>query len=316
MTPPQSPRWASVETIGSSVAELAPFQDEPRQLKSGTVGKSGFVRLGFEYEDGRTVLKRLERRLPYMVQRALYCDEPMPQLPWVFIITSTGCVVQGDRLAMEVSLGSGAQAHITTQAASKIHAMDANYAVQVQSIMVADDAYLEYLPDPVIPHRSARFVSDTRITIAPTATVLWSEIIQPGRKHHHPDECFGATVMSMSIAAARSDGRRLFAEKLVIEPQRYAVRQTGVMDSFDVLGNVILCTPKDCADRILERVQATVDLASGVAFGACRLPNDAGLIYKVVGRETVQVKAQVREFWGVVRKEVIGTDIPPPFLWR
>jgi hypothetical protein len=24
----------------------------------------------------------------------------------------------------------------------------------------------------------------------------------------------------------------------------------------------------------------------------------------------------VREFWGIVRKEVTGADLPPPFLWR
>ena len=97
-------------TTGASVSELGRFQDEPRQMKSGTVGKTGFLSLGFEYEEGRTVLARLERRLPYMVQRALYCDERMPHLAWVFIITTTGCVVQGDRLAMEVALGSNAQA--------------------------------------------------------------------------------------------------------------------------------------------------------------------------------------------------------------
>ena len=316
MTSPVSCFTVDVEAIGASVSELAAFRDEPRQMKSGTVGKNGFLGLRFESEDGRTVLANLERRPPYMVQRALYCDEQMPDLPWVFMITSTGCVVQGDRLTLEVALGSGAQVHLTTQAASKIHAMDANYAVQAQSVTLGDDAYLEFLPDPIIPHRRARFVSDTRITIAPTATMFWAEIIQPGRKHHHPDECFGATVMSMSIAAARPDGRRLFAERLSIEPGRYPVRQTGVMDSFDVLGNVILCTPKGHADRIHERVQATVDLGGGLAFGACRLPNDAGLIYKVLGRETVLVKAAVREFWSAVRKEVIGADIPPPFLWR
>jgi urease accessory protein len=316
MTAPASRPWTAVETIGASISELAPFQEEPPQLKSGTAGKTGFLHLEFERQGDRTVLANLDRRLPCMVQRALYCDQQMPHLPWVFMITSTGCVVQGDRLAIEVELSAGAQAHITSQAASKIHAMDANYAVQTQSITVADDGYLEFLPDPVIPHRRARFVSDTRITIAPTATMLWSEIIQPGRKHHHPDECFGVTVMSMSIAAARSDGRRLFAEKLLIEPEKYPVRQTGVMDSFDVLGNVILCTPKEHADRIYERVEATVDLAAGLASGACRLPNDAGLIYKVLGRETVQVKAKVREFWRTVRNEVVGRDIPPPFLWR
>jgi urease accessory protein len=53
-----------------------------------------------------------------------------------------------------------------------------------------------------------------------------------------------------------------------------------------------------------------------VACGACRLPNDAGLIFKVVGRESAQVKTKVREFWGLVRKEVTGADLPQPFLWR
>jgi urease accessory protein len=308
--------WAHAEELGACVPELAAFQDEPRQMKSGTVGKTGFLRLGFERRDNRTILEKLERRAPYMVQRALYCDPEMPGLACVFLITTTGCLLQGDRLALDITLGPRAQAHVTTQSATKIHAMDANYAAQTQIITLADDAYLEFLPEPVIPHRQARFVSDTQIYIAPSATLLFSEIIQPGRKHHHPDECFGATVISIATSAARPDGRGLFAEKLLIEPQRYAMRQTGVMDSFDVFANVILCTPKDKADRVYERLEAEVNLADGVAFGACRLPNDAGLIYKILGRETAQVKTKVREFWGVVRREVTGAGLPPPFLWR
>ena len=94
------------------------------------------------------------------------------------------------------------------------------------------------------------------------------------------------------------------------------MRQTGVMDSFDVFANVIVCTPKTSADRIYARVEADVDFAHSLAFGASRLPNGSGLIFKVLGRETAPVKAKVREFWGIVRKEVIGADLPPPFLWR
>ena len=94
------------------------------------------------------------------------------------------------------------------------------------------------------------------------------------------------------------------------------MRQTGVMGSFDVFANVVLCTPKDKAERIHERIGANVNLTEGAAFGACRLPNEAGLIFKVLGRETAQVKAKVREFWGLVRKEVIGAALPPPYLWR
>ena len=74
--------------------------------------------------------------------------------------------------------------------------------------------------------------------------------------------------------------------------------------------------PRTEADRIYQRVGSDVDLARGVAFGSCRLPNDAGLIFKVLGRETTQVKAKVREFWGVARQEIMGANIPSPFLWR
>ena len=307
---------ASAQPIGPSAAELAPFQDEPPQMPTGAVGKAGFLRLGFERRGDQTILADLDRRAPYMAQRALYPEPAMPDLAWLFVITTSGCVLQGDRLALEISLAQGARAHVTSQSATKVHSMDASCAVQTQSLMLADGAYLEFLPEPLIPHRRARFLSDTRISIAPTATLLYAEIVQPGRKHHHPDECFGATLLSLGVAAERPDGGTLFTEKLVIDPARRPVRQTGVMDSFDVFGNAILLTPKEGADRVHARVDADVDLANGVACGACRLPNDAGLIFKVLGRETAQVKAKVREFWGIAREEITGTALPPPFFWR
>jgi urease accessory protein len=299
-----------------SPTEFADYHDEPPQMGSGAVGKSGLLRLGFERRGERTILADLQSRAPYIAQRALHCDDALPDMAWLFMITTSGCVLQGDRLALEVVLAPGARAHVTTQSATKIHSMDANFAQQTQSFTLAAGSYLEYLPDPLIPHRDTRFASDTRITIDPTASLLCSEIVQSGRKHHHPDECFGATLLSLSNRAERPGGDILFSEKLLIEPLRNPMRQAGVMGDFDVFGNVILCTPAATAERIHSRVTADVDLAHGVAFGACRLPNDAGLIYKVLGRETAQVRAKVREFWAVAREEITGAAIPPPFFWR
>ncbi|HSN71757.1 MAG TPA: urease accessory protein UreD [Steroidobacteraceae bacterium] len=308
--------FAPPEDSERSAPGLTGLNDEPSQMASGTVGKSGFLRLGFERRDGTTILADLDRRVPYLAQRALHPDEALPDLAHVFLITSSGCLLQGDRLSLDVALRRDARAHVTTQSATKIHAMDVNLAVQTQSFTLADGAYLEFLPEPLIPHRRSRFVSDTRMTIAPTATLLYAEIVQPGRKHHHPDECFGMTLLSLAVAARRPDGKLLFAESLEFEPARHAARQTGVMDAFDVFGNVILCTPPAEAERIAARVEADVDLKAGIAHGACRLPNEAGLIYKVLGRETLQVKEKVREFWGIVREEVTGAAIPPPYFWR
>src|SRR5262245_20167440 len=99
---------ARAEALGASVPELAAFQDQPPQMRSGTVGKSGFLRLGFERRGIRTILVDLERRAPYMAQRALYCDESLPDLASIFLITTTGCLLQGDRLALEIALGPDA----------------------------------------------------------------------------------------------------------------------------------------------------------------------------------------------------------------
>ena len=243
MIPAAFPPWTRAETLGASRPEFAPFQDEPPQMRSGTVGKTGFLRLGFEHRCWQHDPGNLGApRSLYGAARAVL-RRGNAGFGLRFLITTTGCLLQGDRLALDITLGPRAQAHVTSQSATKIHAMDANYAAQSQIITLADDAYLEFLPDPISAPAFA--VSERHADLrCSAATLLFSEIIQPGRKHHHPDECFGATVLSISTTAARPDGRALFAEKLVIEPQRYAMRQTGVMDSFDVFANVILCTPR------------------------------------------------------------------------
>jgi urease accessory protein len=88
------------------------------------------------------------------------------------------------------------------------------------------------------------------------------------------------------------------------------------MGPFDIFGNVLLLTPAEKAERIRARVESCVDIAGGIAFGASRLPNGAGLIFKVLGQDTARVKAKIREFWEIVRQEVTGRKLRPEFLWR
>ena len=296
--------------------ELASYQDEPPQLPTGSPGKVAHLRLGFERRGARTILTDLFRRAPLIVHRAIYWDEEMPEMPCVFIISNSGGILQGDRNTISIEVGPNAQAHLTTQSATKIHQMDANYASQQQEIILHDHAYLEYLPDPMIPHRNTRFVTQTRIAIAPTATLLYSEILMAGRKHHGDGELYVYDLFSSTARAERPDGEELFTEKFVVRPRRQSIRHVGVMGEFDVFGNVILLTPKAHADRIFAQVPAVVNTTEKWAAGAGRLPNDAGLIYKIVGMETAMVRARIREFWSLVRREVAGALVPREFAWR
>lgn len=298
-----------------SAPELAAYQDQPKQLPSGSFGKNASLRLRFEAREDRSILAFSDRRAPLLVQRALYCDEGMPHLPVVFVITNSGGLLQGDRYVMEFEVGAHACAHVTTQAATKIHEMDANYAGQIQEFTIREGAYFEYMPDMVIPFRNSRFHTQTRINIDPTATLLYSEILAGGRQYYEDGELFQFDVFSSTVAGHRPDGRELFVEKFVIEPKRSLVRRNGVMGDFNVFGNVILLTPPEKAEAIHKEVAAVWNEKEHWAAGASRLPNDAGLIYKVVAKESSIVRAKIREFQALVRPQVTGFKVPPAFAW-
>ncbi|HEY2313793.1 MAG TPA: urease accessory protein UreD [Streptosporangiaceae bacterium] len=293
--------------------ELAPYRDEPAQLPSGSPGKNGLLNLAFARDGDRSVLARIDRRAPLHAQQALYWDEHLPGLPCVYIITTSGCVLQGDRLHIAVTVGPGAMAHVTTQSATKIHQMDANFAAQSHQLTLGDDAYLELLPRPVIPHRHSRFVTHTQATVAGSATLLSAEILLPGRKYHGDGELFEYDLYSSVVTATRPDDTPLFTEKLVAQPRHQPVRQIGAMGKFDVFANVTLVTPRHHADRIFEQAGAGAD--AECMAGASRLPGDAGLSYKVLGTKTAAVQSKVRTFWALVRQEVAEAPIPPARLW-
>ena len=293
--------------------ELAPYRDEPKQMASDAPGKHGELDMAFTYRDGRSVLTHLHRQAPLLAQQALYWDEHLPGLPCVYIITTSGCVLLGDRLDVSITVGPDAMSHVTTQSATKIHAMDANFAAQTQRLALAGRAYLELLPGPTIPHRHSRFITHSTATVAEDATLLSAELLLPGRKHHGAGELFEFDLYSSALTASRPDGTPLCAEKLLAEPWRHPVRRTGVMGRFDVFANVTLITPRRHADHILETV--IPEISETCAAGASRLPNDAGLVYKVLGMETEPVKAKVRAFWACVRQQVLGAPIPPARPW-
>lgn len=297
--------------------EVRDFQDEPAQMRAAAPGKVGELRLGFCVRGGRSVLHDLYRVAPLLVQRALYWDEAMPELPICSIISVGGGILQGDRYKIDISVGEEACAHVTTQSANRIHQMDANYASQHQTLTLEAGSYLEYLPDFTIPYRDSRFINQTDIVIAEDATLLYGEMILAGRKHHHEDERFGLDLLSVAVAVRRPGGRKLFAEKILIEKGDASVDVPAVMRGYDAFANILCLTPPPIAARIKERFGTHFPTEAPRAIsGISRLPNEAGLMLRAVGVETYDVRREVRRFWQIVREETRGRTLPQDFLWR
>ncbi|MBS7544044.1 urease accessory protein UreD [Ancylobacter oerskovii] len=297
--------------------ELRDFKAEPAQMRAAGPGKVGELRLGFSLRNGRSILHDLYRVAPLLVQQALYWDEAMPELPICSIISIGGGILQGDRYKIDISVGEGACAHVTSQSANRVHQMDANYASQHQTVTLESGSYLEYLPDFTIPYRDSRFINQTDIIIADGATLLYGEMMLAGRKHHHADERFGLDLLSVAVAVRRPGGRKLFAEKILIEKGDSSVDYPAVMQGYDAFANIMCVTPPTVAARIKERFETNFPAEAPRAIsGVCRLPNDAGLMLRAVGMETYDVRREVRRFWQIVREEARGRTLPQEFLWR
>ena len=297
--------------------EMAKYLKEPEAMYVGAPGKHGYLRLGFELDKtGKSILRDLDRRAPLIVQQELYFDEEMPEMPCVYILSSGGPNVDGDRYRQDITVKKDAFAHVSTGAATKLAEMKYNYSGLVQNIVLEENAYLEFIPEPVIPCRHTRFISDTRLSVADTATVFYSEIFMGGRKYYKEGELFKYDILSVCSHGERPDGTQLFREKFVIDPKRVNPRDLGVMGKFDVFANVIVMTPKDKADEIYAKTKAFIDREKMLAAGITTLPNDAGLLYKVLGMEPGPVKKIVREFCSQTRLAVKGKPIFAEFPWR
>lgn len=176
----------SPEVDFSKAREMRPYLSEPQAMYVGCPGKHGYLDLGFELDsDGKSILRQLDRRAPLIVQQELYFDEKMPDMPCVYILSSGGPNVDGDRYRQDITVRKGAKAWVSTGAATKLATMKYNYSGMVQNITLEEDAYLEFLPEPIIPHAHTRFICDTRLTVHPSATAVYSEIYMGGRKHYN-----------------------------------------------------------------------------------------------------------------------------------
>ena len=111
-------------------------------------------------------------------------------------------------------------------------------------------------------------------------------------------------------------GEQLFREKFVICPPKESPRSLGIMGSYDVFANVVVMTPKEHADSIYQKTSAFIDKERKLAAGITHLPNDSGLLFKVLGMEPGPVKKLVREFCSLVRQEIKGRPLPEEFPWR
>ena len=293
-------------------AEVRRHAGRPQALGVGKPGKIGLLELGFERIGARTELVTHYQKSPLQIMRPLYFDPARPDLAITQLMSTGGGIVQADRLRMDLHCGVGTAVHLTTQAATKIHRMDADYATQQVFLHADDDSYVEYLPDATIPYRDSRFYQRTVITVAPSATVLAGETVMAGRLAHGERNAY--QVFASDLEFRRPDRRLLAVDtvRLTPGPDGGGVSGPAVLAGHDLVSTLYAVTPLAPAAEVADALHGALAEfdGNGLLFGVSVLPEDCGAWLRVLGGDSPTVGAAIRHAWDAVRRLLIGAPAP------
>jgi len=98
------------------------------------------------------------------------------------IVNPTAGFFDGDHLETNIHVAPGAKLVLSTPSASRVYRTRSGAAaVSCQKFRVEENASLEWITEPFIPHAGARYVQRTRIDLHPRASLLFFDWIAPGR---------------------------------------------------------------------------------------------------------------------------------------
>ena len=128
--------------------------------------------------DGTPHISRQEFRAPIHIGKG-HLDQNHLVLT---IANPTAGFFDGDVIESDITVSPGANLVLSTPAASRVYrTRSGRAAANFQSFAVGENASLEWIPEPFIPHAGARHVQTTKIALRSTSSLLFFEWLAPGR---------------------------------------------------------------------------------------------------------------------------------------
>ncbi len=287
-------------------SEFLKYDTNPEQMAVGKAGKLGILKLDLERNESsnRTTIKNQYYRTPLCIKRALYLEETCPEMAYIYIISPSGGVLQGDRYRTDISLKNSALAHITTQSATRVYKMNNNFGTQIINLNVDKDCYLEYIPDQIIPFKNSRFYQVSTIKVHETSTCIYSEMLTPGRVARN--ESFEFDICEMKVQAFNQSDNIRFIDIAKIEPKKESVESFGIMANYEVIGNVYVIIPKEHINNIQDQILQILSKVNNVFGGCTKLPDENGLLVRLLGSFVHDVRNVIFLIVAIVRKFILN----------
>ncbi|MGN7386106.1 urease accessory protein UreD [Sporosarcina sp. SAFN-015] len=224
----------------------------------------------FEPRRGYTRLTHVFQQPPLKASRELY--EGNDPTATVYLMESSGGMVAGDRNDISIRLLPGSKARIIQQSALKVYrSHTGETCVQSIDVEVAEDARLEWMPEVIIPFADSKFQMETTIRLAKGSTLLWGEILAPGREMRGEVFDFSSLKSMMKIYV---DEELLAFDSIHFVPENLHLHKLGLLEEALYVGSIWLVS--DEADKIdLRAIQEAMNVGDGLRAGVTRLAGNA-----------------------------------------
>jgi urease accessory protein len=266
------------------------------------VGEKGLARIELTRVGSKTAISKLRTKAPLLVQKALYPDTGLPGMAHVYLMSSAGGILHGDRIEIDIVAGRNTASRITTQAATKIYKMDRGYAAQNVAISAHDASYLEFVPYQLIPFKSSRFCQQVDVQLEQNSTVVYSETVSTGRTAS--GENFDFDICLLKLTARDGKGRVLFADAARLEPGKEDLER--LFGGRTLWSMIYVITPD--FEGVSREVNAALKDHPMLA-GCSILPHDCGLVVRMLDDSIDRVRRLTDTVAGIARSRALYAKV-------
>jgi urease accessory protein len=278
--------------------------------RTAAIGRIGTLALEFVRQGGRTVFGRTSCRTPWHLLPPIYLDESGSA--YTILVNPSGGLVGGDQLGVDLSIGTGAHALISTPSANRVYRSLSREAVQEVRISVAEEGILEWMPEHTIPFAGSRFRQTIDVRLGAGAVLVLWDAVASGRIAH--GERWRFTSLNNSIRITMPS-QATIREHYALAPGENP-GGSGRGEEWDYLGSLFVIGDGLSAPlcNSLETVLANIldKHRDRCVLGGASQPAVPGVVVKLVARSAPAMAQVLIELWEAVRD--ILWQMPPASL--
>lgn len=262
-------------------------------------GAPGHARLGVIRSGVRSVVSRAYATSPLR----LLMPANHGHAAWIYSSSFGGGLVDGDHIAMDIDVGRGAAAFISTQASTKIYRSPHGTSAEMRA-RVAADGLLVVAPDPVVCFSGARYRQTQTFELADRGALVLLDWVSSGR--HVAGERWAFDEYHNQITV-RVDGRLLVHDAMALRAADGNLRER--LGRFNVLAVAVLAGASlaAAASALVSIAAAWPVLKRSDQLVAATVLGDCGCVVRFAGTSVERVGRTIREFLGFL-PALLGDD--------